>query len=84
MATTAQTPIAEISPLDALIAHYKASSKSVQRAFMKYIINSVDIEKETRLEEKIQNGIADIKAGKGVSRKEGETVSQFFERLCTE
>lgn len=44
----------------------------------------VDVEKETRIEEKIQNGIADIKAGKGVSRKEGETVSQFLGRLCTE
>lgn len=34
--TTAQT----VSPLDALIAHFNASSKSVQRAFARMIIET--------------------------------------------
>lgn len=38
----------------------------------------------TPLGAKIDTGILDIKNGKGISRKAGESTVQFFERLCTE
>lgn len=38
----------------------------------------------TPLGAKIDTGVLDIKNGKGISRKTGESTVQFFERLCTE
>ena len=32
----------------------------------------------------VSAGVQDIKQGKGLSNKAGETTEQFFERLCTE
>ena len=76
-----QASVNSISPLDALMAHYMASPKSVQRAFAKYIVSSMDLEQLTKLQAKVKAGVADIRSGKGVSRREGETVTQFFDRL---
>lgn len=44
---TVQQPI-NTSPLEALMAHFASSSKSVQRAFAKYIIDSNAKEVATR------------------------------------
>jgi len=77
-------PIDMSTPLGALIAHFNASSKSVQKSFAKWMINLLEQEEQEKLQAKVENGVKSIKAGQGVSRKEGESTIQFFERLCTE
>lgn len=73
-----------MTPLGALIAHFNSSSKSVRRAFSKMLTESVERERQEALNVKIQVGMNDILNGRGISRKEGESTEQFFERLCTE
>lgn len=86
MATTIQLPqpMDVSTPLGALVTHFNSSSKSVQRAFAKMITSVLEQERQAKLQAKIDTGISDIKNGKGISRKTGESTVQFFERLCTE
>ncbi len=72
------------TPLGALVTHFNSSSKSVQRAFAKMITSVLEQEQQAKLQAKINNGIKDIKNGHGISRKNGESTAQFFERLCIE
>lgn len=73
-----------MSPLGALITHFNSSSASVKRAFSKMLAESLEQEQRERLLQKVSAGVKDIEEGKGISRKDGETTEQFFERLCTE
>lgn len=43
----------DATPLSALIAHFASSSKSVQKAFTKYIIDAYAEEVETRRQQKM-------------------------------
>lgn len=36
------------------------------------------------LESIVNAGVQNIRQGKGIAKKNGETTEQFFERLCTE
>ncbi len=68
MATTA-TVHSQTSPLDALMAHFASSSKSVQRAFTKYIIDAHSEEVETRrqqmmVKESLTQTFKELNAGK--------------------
>ncbi len=73
-----------VTPLDALVAHFNASSKNVQKAFTKLILDRHVQEEQTKLDAKINKGMLDIKAGKGIYKEENESVEQFFDRLCIE
>ncbi|MDO4822962.1 MAG: hypothetical protein Q4A08_02170 [Bacteroidales bacterium] len=86
MAITIQIPqhTDAMSPLGALIAHFNSSSKSVRLAFSKMIAESIHKEQQELLQQKISDGIKDIREGKGLSKNPDETTEQFFERLCTE
>lgn len=85
MDTTIAIPqnISITSPLGALLTHFNASSKSVQRAFAKLVIEHTAREAELKLQEKIERGERAIREGQGISQKEGESSEAFFERLCT-
>lgn len=72
------------SQLGALIAHFNSSSKSVRRAFSKMFEESIEKERQEQLKFKVSAGMKDIQEGHGIERKEGESVTQFFDRLCTE
>lgn len=67
MATlTRQSPT---SPLDALLAHFTSSPKSVQRAFTKYIIEAHADEVETRrqqmmMKQSLTQAFKELKEGK--------------------
>ncbi len=69
MATvTVQQPIS-MSPLEALMAHFASSSKSVQRAFAKYIIDNNAKEVATRrqqmmMKESLTQAFKELKEGK--------------------
>lgn len=86
MAITIEIPqhTDSMSPLAALIAHFNYSSKSVRRALSKMIAESMAQESKERLMLKVDAGVQDIRQGKGIVKKDGETTEQFFERLCTE
>lgn len=86
MAITIQVPqhTDAMSPLGALIAHFNSSSKSVRRVFSKMVAEGIEQERQQQLQEKVSHGVKDIQEGKGIYRKENETTTQFFERLCTE
>lgn len=72
------------SPLGALIMHFNASSKSVKKSFSKLFAEyTAKEEEEQDLSAKIERGMRDIRSGKGISKMEGETTEEFFERLCT-
>lgn len=71
------------SPLGALIAHFNASSKSVQKTFAKLFAEYTAREAELKLQEKIERGEQAIRNGEGISQKPGESNEAFFERLCT-
>lgn len=85
MAATIQIPndINVSSPLGALIAHFNASSHSVQKAFTKLFTEYTKQQADIKLKEKIEKGEQDIRMGLGISQKDGETNEAFFERLCT-
>ena len=58
-----------ISPLDALMAHFTSSSKSVQRAFARYIIEAHAEEVEARrqqmiMKESLTQAFKELKEGK--------------------
>lgn len=78
MATsTTQQPT---SPLDALMAHFASSSKSVQRAFTKYIIETNAEEVETRrqqimIRESLKQAFQELKEGK--ARPVEELLNEF-------
>lgn len=57
------------SPLDALMAHFASSSKSVQRAFTKFIIDTHAEEAETRrqqmmMKESLKQAFKEMNEGK--------------------
>lgn len=59
----------QASPLDALLAHFASSSKSVQRAFTKYIIDAHAEEVEARrqqmmMKESLTQAFKELKEGK--------------------
>lgn len=59
----------QTSPLDALLAHFASSSKSVQRAFTKYIIDAHAEEVESRrqqmmMKESLTQAFKELKEGK--------------------
>lgn len=59
----------QTSPLDALLAHFAASPKSVQRAFTKYIIEAHAKEVEARrqqqmMKESLTQAFKELKEGK--------------------
>lgn len=78
MATlTVQQPT---SPLDALVAHFASSSKSVQRAFTKYIIDANAKEVETRrqqimMRESLKQAFKEMKEG------QARPVEELFNEL---
>lgn len=69
MATvTVQQPVS-MSPLEALMAHFESSSKSVQRAFAKYIIDNNAKEVATRrqqmmMKESLTQAFKELNEGK--------------------
>lgn len=69
MATvTVQQPVS-MSPLEALMAHFASSSKSVQRAFAKYIIDNNAKEVATRrqqmmMKESLTQAFKELNEGK--------------------
>lgn len=67
MATSTIQPA--VSPLDALLAHFTSSSKSVQRAFAKYIIEAYAEDVETRrqqmmMKNSLTQAFKELKEGK--------------------
>lgn len=65
---TVQQPIST-SPLEALMAHFASSSKSVQRAFVKYIIDNNAKEVTTRrqqmmMKESLTQAFKELNEGK--------------------
>ena len=73
MATTI-TSQPQASPLDALMAHFASSSKSVQRAFTRYIIDAHAEEVEARrqqvmIKESLTQAFKEMYAGKARSVK---------------
>lgn len=85
MATAISLPqnVSASSPLGALIAHFNASSKSVQKSFAKLFAEYTAREAELKLQEKIERGEQAIRHGEGISQMLGESTEAFFERLCT-
>lgn len=68
------------SPLDALVAHFASSSKSVQRAFTKYIIEANAEEVETRrqqimMRESLKQAFKELKEG------QARPVEELFNEL---
>ena len=68
------------SPLDALLAHFNSSSKSVQREFTKYIIEAHAEEVETRrqqvmMKESLTQAFKELKEGKA------RPVEELFNEL---
>ncbi|MDO4819358.1 MAG: hypothetical protein Q3994_03155 [Prevotella sp.] len=79
MATTI-TAQSQATPLDALMAHFASSSKSVQRAFTKYIINAHAKEVEARrqqmmIKESLTQAFKELNAGKA------RPVENLFDEL---
>lgn len=85
MVTTIQIPnnVEISSPLGALIAHFNASSKTVQKAFATLFEEQTRAQVNNRLMQKISRGEEDIRAGKGISQMKNESNEAFLERLCT-
>lgn len=68
------------SPLDALLAHFTSSSKSVQRAFTKYIIEAYAEEVEERrqhmmMKQSLTQAFKELKEGKA------RPVEELFDEL---
>ncbi len=74
----------EVTPLAALVSHFNASPASVRKAFAKMLSHAQREEKQKALQAKVDDGVREIRSGKGISRNEQETTAQFFDRLCTE
>lgn len=78
MRTVAVQP--QASPLDALMAHFASSSKSVQRAFTKYIIETHAQELEARrqqmmMKESLTQAFKELNEGK--TRPVEDLFSEF-------
>ena len=70
----------QTSPLDALVAHFASSSKSVQRAFSKYIIEANAEEAETRrqqimMRDSLKQAFKELKEG------QARPVEELFNEL---
>ena len=70
----------QANPLDALMAHFASSSKSVQRAFTKYIIDAYAEEVETRrqqvmMKESLTQAFKELREGKA------RPVEELFDKL---
>lgn len=69
MAAIAEHPQMSISPLDALMAHFASTSKSVQRTFAKYIVETYAIQQDKKVsqqkmvEDSLTRAFAELKAG---------------------
>lgn len=73
-------PIASVSPLDALLAHFNASSKSVQRAFANIIIesraNELEVARQKAMvRQSLNQAFQEIKNG------EARTIDNLFDEL---
>lgn len=80
MTNSNTSQIANVSPLDALKAHFYASSKSVQRAFVNMIIESRAEELETArqkamVRESLNQAFTELKNG------EARTIDNLFNEL---
>lgn len=76
----AASTIQQTSPLDALMAHFASSSKSVQRAFTKYIIEANAEEVEVRrqqvmMKESLKQAFKELKEG------QARPVEELFDEL---
>lgn len=74
------SPSISVSPLEALMAHFNASSKSVQRAFAKIIIESRAKELEVaRQKAMVREDLC--QAAKELQAGESRPISCLFEEL---
>ena len=76
----AASTIQQTSPLDALMAHFASSSKSLQRAFTKYIIEANAEEVEVRrqqvmMKESLKQAFKELKEG------QARPVEELFDEL---
>lgn len=80
MPTIAIQPHTEATPLESLMAHFSSSSKKVQRAFTKCIIDAYAEEVEIRRQQKMMKESL-TQAFK--EHKEGQAcpVEEFFSKL---
>lgn len=73
MATTIEQSQMSISPLDALMAHFASTSKSVQRTFVNYIVKTYASQQDQKLrqqkavKESLTRAFSEIKAGEARS-----------------
>ena len=77
---TTTTIQSQTTPLDALMAHFASSSKSVQRAFTKFIIDTHAEETETRrqqlmMKESLKQAFKELNEGKA------RPVEELFSEL---
>lgn len=70
----------QTSPLEALMAHFTSSSKSVQRAFTKYIIDAHAEELETRRQQ-IMMKESLTQAFKELKECQARPIDDLFEEL---
>lgn len=80
MTTSIQNKQISASPLEALMAHFASSSRSVQRAFTKYIIDTNAEEVITRrqqlmMKESLTQAFKELKEGKA------RPVEELFSEL---
>ena len=80
MTTAVQSKEINTSPLEALMAHFASSSRSVQRAFTKYIIDANAEEVATRrqqlmMKESLKQAFKELKEGKA------RPVEELFSEL---
>lgn len=68
------------TPLDALMAHFTSSSKSVQRAFTKYIIEAHADEVETRRQQMMMKQSI-TQAFKELKEDKARPVEELFDEL---
>lgn len=70
----------QASPLDALMAHFASSSKKVQRAFTKYIIDANAEEVETRRQQMMMKESLN-QAFKELNEKQARPIENLFNEL---
>lgn len=69
MATITVQPQMSVSPLDALMTHFASTSKSVQRAFTKYIVETYatqqdeNLRQQQMMKDSLTRAFSELKAG---------------------
>lgn len=69
MATITTQPKMSVSPLDALMTHFASTSKSVQRAFTKYIMDTYaaqqdkSLRQQKMMKDSLTRAFSELKAG---------------------